>query len=201
MPQSSTTNLNLYMKYNPSLDTLRCFCIILVIISHWGPQATTLPNHIIIAKVLSVFNDGNLAVDIFFVLSGYLIIYGLIELRENENRILPFRYKVYIFYVKRFFRIFPIYYTLLLVLYIFNYPQIREYFLYFVTYNSNNLSFIKSSWNSLSHTWTLSTEEQFYLIWPFIIFLIPAKKLVKAIFIIAFCSSVIYVIELSYLNP
>ncbi len=93
------------------------------------------------------------------------------------------------FYIKRTFRIFPIYYLLILVLYICNYTQIREYIIYFITYTTNILVYRKQAWNSFSHTWSLCVEEQFYLIWPFVILLSP-KKYLKQVLIFCIISSI-----------
>lgn len=63
------------LEYNPSLDSLRFICVLGVILCHWGPNSFANPigNHI-----LQLFHGGMSYVDIFFVLSGYLITYGLL---------------------------------------------------------------------------------------------------------------------------
>ncbi len=86
------------------------------------------------------------------------------------------------FFIRRALRIFPIYYLLLFFLFIIDYPDIRHYFVYFVTYTSNILSWRTNSWNSFSHTWTLAVEEQFYLVWPWLIIFVKDKYIKYVLF-------------------
>lgn len=84
------------------------------------------------------------------------------------------------FYARRTLRIFPIYYLAITALFILG-PKtatdIRESFLYFVTYTSN-FYFYENGWDGmLSHLWSLAVEEQFYLIWPWIVILVNKRFL------------------------
>ncbi len=164
------------MKYIKQLDGVRAIAVLLVIICHW------LPDDHPVYIVGSVFNG----VDIFFVLSGFLITAILLQdkllvERNATNRKAVFRN----FFVRRFLRIFPIYYLTILFLYIlgaYTGTAIRSNFIYFFTYTSNFYFFNAQSWDGmLSHLWSLSVEEQFYLFWPFIIVALPKKFLLTAI--------------------
>jgi peptidoglycan/LPS O-acetylase OafA/YrhL len=86
------------------------------------------------------------------------------------------------FYIRRALRIFPIYYILLFILTIIDYTDIRHYFWYFATYTSNILSYRTNAWNSFSHTWTLAVEEQFYLLWPWLMILVKDKYIKYVLF-------------------
>ena len=110
---------------------------------------------------------GSTGVDLFFVLSGFLI--TTIILRScDEPRFLA------TFYLRRSLRIFPIYYLTLLIAYSLNclrqHPEDVSGFPFYLVYLQN----IHEYWNgtpppakiSINHTWTLAIEEQFYLFWP-----------------------------------
>lgn len=159
--------------YMPQLDTLRTFAVGLVLISHWMPK-----NHRI-----QIIPYGMFGVTLFFVLSGFLITQILLNSRDiaeekNENRF----HSIKQFYIRRTLRIFPIYYITIFILYIFDISGMREKFLWFLFYASNIYFFEIQNWSgTLSHFWTLAVEEQFYLIWPFIILFVPRKYLFKAI--------------------
>lgn len=157
----------------PQLDTLRALAVFCVLISHWFPE-----HH-----KLRIFPFGYAGVTLFFVLSGFLISEILIKSREiaeekNQSKF----HSVKQFYIRRTLRIFPIYYITLFILYILNVNNIRDIFFWFLFYASNIYFFsIHSYAGYLSHFWTLAVEEQFYIIWPFVILFIPKKYLFKSI--------------------
>lgn len=160
------------MKYIKQLDSLRAIAVLLVILSHWNWA----PSIHFVEKLFL----GNIGVDIFFVLSGFLISKILFEQRlkllnseSDKNKLIKN------FYFRRALRIFPIYYITIFLLLIFSSytdTNIRDSFLYFLTYTSNFYFFKIGSFDGMvSHLWSLSVEEQFYLIWPWLI-LFPRKK-------------------------
>lgn len=142
----------------------------------------------------------------FFVISGYLL--TRILLKEKEKGYPFFKY-FRIFFMKRFYRIFPLYWTFLLVfgllLLVFGITNIplfsdlmREYkqnwiFLWTYTYNFKELINVLQGLNGnlspfFSHLWSLSVEEQFYLMLPFMVFFFSKnglKKLIIAIIILS----------------
>ncbi|HET7897945.1 MAG TPA: acyltransferase, partial [Flavisolibacter sp.] len=115
-----------------------------------------------------VFNG----VDIFFVLSGFLITRILLENRKEAETLGTSKLQITRnFYIRRFLRIFPIYYAYILVLFILG-PKtgthIRESAPYFLTYTAN-FYFLQHKWEGmLSHLWSQSVEEQIYLLWPWL---------------------------------
>ena len=182
------------MKLNPSLNSLRFICVFIVIFLHWDDDLN------ISAHLGTVFNyigpvlrDAGLAVDMFFVISGFFITYGLLVTKQNPDPGFTNKTKILGFYVKRVFRIFPVYYLLLFILWIINYSQIRQNIAWLATYNSNHLMFKNKMGNSFGHSWSLSVEEQFYLVWPWIITYIPLKKLVPVILSLTLISMIFYV--------
>jgi peptidoglycan/LPS O-acetylase OafA/YrhL len=151
------------------LDHLRALAIILVMIFHYNRGVPT--------WLEPIQQIGWSGVDLFFVLSGYLIGYQLLNEYRKTNGISLKR-----FYVKRFFRIIPAYFAVLLLY--FSLSNLREgsglpplwKFLSF----TQNFGLDIQTQKSFSHAWSLCIEEQFYLILPFSIisiFIIRAQKI------------------------
>src|SRR6185369_2455289 len=160
------------MKYVKGLDTLRAFAVILVLLGHWGLPVTLGST----GKFLftGLVPNAPFGVDLFFVLSGFLITNILLNAaNSNENRFVTMRN----FIVRRTLRIFPIYYLAIFTLALIGDPFIREHLWWFLTYTSNILCFKQNSWNSFSHTWSLSVEEQFYLMWPWLMIFVRLRYL------------------------
>lgn len=132
---------------------------------------------------------GWMGVQLFFVLSGYLITGILLRMKQK----LPAREYFLKFYGRRFFRIFPLYYFYLLLMFgittwltsISYKPNLMRVFVdqiwyaifYVYDFFSVYQGFIPSRF--LDHLWSLSVEEQFYIFWPLLIFLVPEKSLKK----------------------
>ena len=142
------------------------------------------------------FEVGWVGVDIFFVLSGFLINGILYDTRETLHRVRNF-------YVRRTLRIFPLYYGLFALL-LFCYPFVHwrwnAYWLAWPLYVGNFLRFVSpaaTQWRSpleysadghltsqlfprseiyLGHLWSLCVEEQFYLFWPFVVFFVRDRR-------------------------
>lgn len=125
----------------------------------------------IAAKVLALItNSGWLGVQLFFVLSGFLITGLLLETQGHRNQL---RF----FYVRRTLRIFPLYYTSLIIC-LFALPLLgiewhallasRENQLWFWLY-LNNWASVFVDPGIFSHFWSLAIEEQFYLLWPWLV--------------------------------
>lgn len=143
----------------PSLDGLRALSILLVF---WGHLAGT-RGFVRLPKRWEHWLDfSELGVRIFFVISGYLISTLLFREQEQAGSIRLGR-----FYLRRTLRIFPAYYALLAVVALL--VATREAvvmpgdFLHALTYTTNYHAI--RSWY-VGHTWSLSVEEQFYLLWP-----------------------------------
>jgi peptidoglycan/LPS O-acetylase OafA/YrhL len=141
----------------PELDVLRGLAILMVLAFHglyWSGAATSihLINLFIRATVV-----GWLGVNLFFVLSGFLITGVLIDARHR-----PSYYRQ--FYLRRVLRILPAYLAILLILFLIRYiqfPQTVAALLFLANYMA--LLRIPGGYGPL---WSLSVEEQFYLLWP-----------------------------------
>jgi peptidoglycan/LPS O-acetylase OafA/YrhL len=148
--------------YTPALDGLRAIAVMLVLLTHANFQLGT---------------NGVLGVDIFFALSGFLITTLLIEEYRKYGKI-----HFVAFYIRRTFRLFPALYLLLIVIlcYLSIAPveHAMRYDIMRGIWSSalyvNNISWVWG-WGKdeylLAHTWSLANEEQYYLVWPFILLL------------------------------
>lgn len=163
------------MTYIKQLDSIRAIAVLLVILSHWFEPKS----------IVNILPNGDLGVDIFFVLSGYLITNILLDSKiknalTNKSNISTLKS----FYWRRSLRIFPIYYLTIFVLYFFSKQtgtHIKSEFTYFLTYTSNFYFYLKGWDGMISHLWSLSVEEQFYLIWPWTILFANKKYLLHTI--------------------
>jgi len=120
-----------------------------------------------------------LGVQLFFVLSGYLItrIVQLQKLKIDTNKLNKFD-AIKTFYVRRVLRLFPLYYTVIALALLFNVAMGRESWVYLVLYLTNVKMAISATWiGEFSHLWSLAAEEQFYLLWPWIIIFLRTRNL------------------------
>ena len=158
----------------PSLNGLRAISIFFVIFSHLSIQHkifSELFKYKLLQPIINIIRDGNLGVNVFFVISGFLITTLLSEEYRKKQTI-----SLRNFYIRRTLRIFPAYYFYLFVLFIL---QINN--LVSVGGSSSWLSAItytkyfnwKLDWVT-AHAWSLSIEEHFYLFWP-LLFLLGDK--------------------------
>ena len=170
--------------HTPRLDGLRGIAILLVVLYHTCrfPLART-PAEQAFTTVVSM---GWTGVDLFFVLSGFLITSILIRQRDSQRY---FR----TFYARRVIRIFPLYYAVL-VLFLFVLPAVtsqaegfwiagsdRETIWYWL-FLSNFQTAFTGNWQHhfLEITWSLAIEEQFYLLWPWLVWKTSRKGLIRA---------------------
>jgi len=172
------------MKYIKQLDSLRAIAVFLVIFSHWVTIRS-------INKFINNSDIGAIGADIFFVLSGFLITRILFDSRNKAEVIqIPISTVIKNFYIRRTLRIFPIYYFTIILLFYFQAntgTNIKTAFLYFVTYTSNFYFFNIQHWDGIiSHLWSLAVEEQFYLIWPWVILFIRKKYFLPVIMVFIF---------------
>jgi peptidoglycan/LPS O-acetylase OafA/YrhL len=178
MLDSSKKELEIKNKgYMIQLDSLRALAVLSVSLLHFTPDV---PNSFASSlKPIYLLFHG---VPLFFVLSGFLITAILLRCRDiirSNNQSVGFTLRR--FYIRRFLRIFPIYYLTLFVTALI-FKQVRSAFFWHLTYTTNIMVFLRDAWDTTStHFWTLSMEEQFYIIWPCIILLAPKKHLLKAI--------------------
>ena len=158
--------MNFLIKKNEkeiqSLNGIRTLAIVLVMITHsWGFANRILPEHLIDSAIANTLLNFVSGVDLFLILSGFLISLRLKEQWRKQNTL---NFKD--FYTKRALRIFPAYYSFLIISIIlfnlmdtpYNKRNILMDFLYLANYFKGQMP----------HTWTLAMEEQFYLVFPFV---------------------------------
>ena len=159
------------MKHIPALDGLRAIAVLMVLVTHfWNdPAEYPLLNRLAAA--------GWAGVDLFFVLSGFLITSILLASKER-----PHYYRN--FYARRTLRIFPLYYLVLVVVliglpYISTLPAqlMADRWLYFAYLS--NVALAIGGWQlfMMDITWSLAIEEQFYLVWPSVVYVLTRSRL------------------------
>ena len=189
-PRSSLRHVN-------SLDGFRGLAFLLVFFRHY-----TLTSHMtsnLARKSMAVGQGGWVGVDLFFALSGFLITRILINSVGQKDYYRNF-------YARRSLRIFPLYYGVFLVLFLATpwlYLQWHRGHLAFLFYLGNFAIALHSSLAgvapdvTLLHLWSLSVEEQFYLIWPFVIaFVLRRRSLLFLCAGLSLCSLMIRVVLL-----
>ncbi|MGO9547362.1 MAG: acyltransferase family protein [Rhodomicrobium sp.] len=177
------------LVYRPDIDGLRAVAVLAVVFYH---------------AALPGFSGGFVGVDVFFVISGFLITQIVWSELEGE------RFSLVNFYVRRIKRIFPALFAVLIV------TSIAAFFLliprdlrsFGQSLNATVLFFSNFYWlkhtnyfsgptidNPLLHTWSLAVEEQFYLVWPlallFLSRVIPARKVPHVVLFLALVSLVL----------
>lgn len=148
--------------YYKKLDGLRALAVFGVMISHW-----------IHFDFIQTCGFGFWGVNLFFVLSGFLITELLLRQIYQKEESASILKK---FYIKRTLRIFPIYYLVIIFAFILNLDNSRNLALFSFLYTLNIYnSFSGNVGDALSHIWSLCVEEQFYLIWPLLLLLIKPR--------------------------
>ena len=146
------------------LDGLRALAVLLVIWDH--------------TTRIDLGIGGYHGVLLFFVISGFLITGILLGVRGKAAPTHILR----AFVIRRFLRIFPIYYVVLLVAVLLGIEGARTSTGWHLTYLSNWYFIFKGGFGGpLSHLWSLSVEEQFYLLWPWFALFLPSRFLGGAI--------------------
>lgn len=162
----------------PALDGLRGLAVVLVILYHCSYHNIT--DSPLLAGLVRVFRAGWCGVDLFFVLSGFLITGILIDSKNREHYFRSF-------YLRRTLRIFPLYYLVLACFFVLapalnlvQHESLTVSSWWFLWYGQNFL-FARHGFEVLSnavplhHFWSLAIEEHFYLVWPAVIFWVPNR--------------------------
>ncbi len=160
------------------LDGLRGLAILLVLAHHLWPM----PHVGRWSPPL-----GHVGVSLFFVLSGFLITGVLLEARGRIDGGGSTRRETAVFYFRRFLRIVPPYALLLVAFWMLDVHRSRERWFWHATYLSNWHLALDPQYANQGydrHLWSLSVEEQFYLVWPALVLLLPRRWMTPAILLV-----------------
>ena len=147
-------------KRIPELDGLRALAIIAVFVGH-------------ALKVRMMW----IGVDLFFVLSGFLITGILLDAPK-----VSFRSYIAHFYERRVRRILPPYLMILVFMsLLFGTAWMRHWYLYFGLMNYLGYFWRETAFPSLAPLWSLAVEEQFYLVWPVVVFFVGMRRLPRVL--------------------
>jgi peptidoglycan/LPS O-acetylase OafA/YrhL len=162
----------------PALDGLRGCAILAVLLLHLT-SALAAPAGAPARVAKQVFSAGWVGVDLFFVLSGFLITGILADARET-----PHRFRT--FYLRRALRILPLYYGFVLLLFVvpplvkapaYTTPPADQ--LPYWLYLQNFWPLDNRALDLAAHLWSLAIEEQFYLVWPAVVFTLSARTALR----------------------
>lgn len=153
----ATANLQMSRPYFPALDGVRAIAALMVMVCHFAQDS----------GIRGPWIAGQTGVDLFFVLSGFLITTILLLAPARDW------YEIRTFYIRRTLRIFPLYYG-----YLFLSAALGTVAsIWFWVYLQNIPLKLAMPVTGPGHFWSLAVEEQFYLIWPCLVFFLPRKWL------------------------
>jgi peptidoglycan/LPS O-acetylase OafA/YrhL len=192
-----TGQLKNKVVYFKNLDILRFLAVMMVLIAHayegWCGWFGKKPGVLTVAGnhndftffgnwVNTAFLNGGFGVDLFFLISGFLITYLLVVEKKISGKI-----SIWKFYIRRILRIWPAYFLLLalapLAVKLVNASQ-PDYFPNLFFYNNSHAISIKFWQYPFAHLWSICVEEHFYLIWPLIVSIIPTKRIKLSILLL-----------------
>jgi len=155
----------------PQLDGLRAFAVFAVLVHH-------LLHPSLLPLGLSFIPWGAMGVRLFFVLSGFLITSLLLQARDSAEAAGSRGAAIRRFYLRRALRIFPIYYLVIVLALFFGPGDAREQIPWLASYAYNFWIAVLGWWTAyFSHFWSLCVEEQFYLLWPWVVLYAPRRHL------------------------
>ncbi len=178
-PATSTDSALLRLRHIPTLDYLRGTAILLVIFFHaygsvtWSAYFGSAGG----ALMTALISECNYGVQLFFLLSGFLITGGLLRSRNKNDYYSSF-------YIKRALRILPLFFTILVAIKIWLSVS-WGFFFASCLFLSNFAVLFGAHLNEFGPLWSLCVEEHFYLIWPTAVRkLSPARLPLLLVFVI-----------------
>ena len=166
----------------PRLDGLRGLAILVVIA--YNCQTLSSADSSLAKAVVFILDRGWIGVQLFFVLSGFLITGILLDTQRAGNYYRSF-------FARRTLRIFPLYYAALVVLLwvlpaLGGAPVDRTHSTWWLwLYGTNWIQPFSHLADNFPHLWSLAVEEQFYLLWPFVLHRLSARRTLQLCLVIA----------------
>ena len=182
------------ISYRPDIDALRGVAVLLVVIFHAFPE---------------VIPGGFIGVDVFFVISGYLITSIILKSFNKGN------FSIKEFYSKRIRRLFPALIVVLfttialgwLVLFPDEFKQLGDHIAHSAIYVLNYVLIgeagyfdVDTQYKPLMHLWTLAVEEQYYIFWPLFLILSLRQKIIKLNHLVLFVIALSFSANIYYIN-
>ena len=173
-------------SYKPELDALRAVAILIVMLHHYIPREIPFAGY---------------GVMLFLALSGYFGTRSLLQMRDHVNAGgLTVRKSLKLFYGRRYWRILPVHILVLVTTFIANVPYARSEFGWNATFTSNWGMLIADDWfGRFSPLWSLAVLEQFYLLWPITVLLVPPRHFLKVVFGMIATAVVFRLVSLAFL--
>lgn len=176
------------------LDGVRALAAIMVMIFHFFQNIQH--DNPLFDSIKTITAFGRTGVTLFFILSGFLITRILLNSREKENYFKSF-------FTNRALRIFPLYYFFLIIYY-FLVPYITDepfvafekqwsYWFFFQNFTAS----LNQPIHGPIHFWSLAIEQNFYFLWPFLVYYLNNKQLYRVIFFIILFSISVRLVLLS----
>jgi len=181
------------LSHMPAIDGLRGVAILLVLLHHFTPVASG--SHFT-RRMIETLHVGWVGVDLFFVLSGFLVTAILLRTRTLPDYFLNF-------YARRTLRIFPLYYGVIAIVMLLvptmmqngllasgltwvfgktlkELPALQTAQSWLWLYGTNlKVAMEGERWGPVNHLWSLAVEEHFYLVWPLVVYFMPKDQLKK----------------------
>ena len=150
---------------------MRAIAVTMVMLFHMNGSVVRLPGPV---------TFGQTGVDLFFVLSGFLITGILLRAPQRDW------HEVKVFYIRRSLRIFPLYYATLVIVWIW---LMHDHVSWDVWIYLQNVTMTLGMWmRGPMHFWSLAVEEQFYLVWPFLVLWLPRRHIGKVMVAMIACA-------------
>jgi peptidoglycan/LPS O-acetylase OafA/YrhL len=200
--KSGTPPSTALQSHLPSLDGMRAISILLVLVLH---SRTTFfqPGDAADAAIDYFKYVGRLGVWIFFVISGLLITWLMIREREATGA-----FSLRSFYIRRFIRILPVFWLLIIVVSALKVSHVISIggldIVRALTFTHDYPPSLSHPGNYawwLGHTWSLSLEEQFYLLWPALFLLVPRRWIPRLAVTLAFSGPILRILLYHFLFP
>jgi peptidoglycan/LPS O-acetylase OafA/YrhL len=183
----------------PNLDALRFLAFFAVFIFHSFHTADPgLQAHPILVALSKLKQSGSMGVNFFFVLSGFLITFLLLEEQDQRGAV-----DIRAFYMRRALRIWPLYFLILVIGFVL-FPQLKAWLGQMPSETATPWKYILFVGNFdiiadgqlpdasvLGVLWSLAVEEQFYLVWPLLLTVVPSRHFPK-LFLVVIAACCVY---------